>query len=107
MTKDILIDNIKKYLDKEGYDYTKVEIINIYNAFIEVLHEELEDTAELVDVGNSINLAIPLLGKFKIIQQESYFGINPLTGKKIKIKPTKKIYFSPYIDLKRAINRKY
>jgi len=53
------------------------------------------------------NVEIRGLGSFQVREYESYTGINPKTGEKIKITPKRLPFFKPGKDLREQVNANY
>lgn len=109
MTKEILIQKIKDKLDSDIFNdkqYKKKEIKDIYEAFIDVILDEIENVSESDILKGNNRINIPLLGKLNIILQDSFIGRNPKTKEKIKIPKGKRVYFSPSKKIKDSLNKK-
>lgn len=109
MTKEILIQKIKDKLDSDIFNdkkYKKKEIKDIYEAFIDVILDEIENVSESDILKGNNRLNIPLLGRLNIILQDSFIGRNPKTKEKIKIPKGKRAYFSPSKKIKDSLNKK-
>lgn len=111
MNKEILFQKIKDYLDNNwdiDKEYTKSDIKNIYEAFVNVIYEEVENEAFKLDINNNKNtkINIPLIGRLNITKQSKYIARNPMTNEKVKVPACKKVYLSPYKKLKDAMNKK-
>lgn len=111
MTKTILINKIKKYLERNKFidkNYTIKDIENIYNAFSDVICDEIEDEVEKLQYTNerNVKINIPLIGRLNIVKQQAYVGRNPKTKNRVYIKECNKAYYSPYKKIKDAINKK-
>lgn len=107
MSLEELITEIHKKINaEEGNHITKAEIRKVYNTLIDIFKERLETESEDLHMNKKeVKIYLPLLGKFKVVRQDSYMGKNPKTKEKIKIKANNRIYFSPYKAIKESANK--
>ncbi len=89
MNKDKLIDKI---VDKTNYP--KKEVGAVLSSFQNIIIKTLKKGKEVKIVG---------FGKFEIKNRKGRKGVNPRTGKEIKIKNVKVAKFKPGRRLKQAI----
>ncbi len=78
----------------EWADVPKTTVKNVLKSFSEATKVTLEEGGEI---------GIPGLGKFKVIERAARKGVNPRTGKKIKIPAKKAPKFVPAKALKDAV----
>ncbi|AEM68778.1 DNA binding protein HU [Mycoplasma putrefaciens] len=74
---------------------SKADAENVVNKLFEIIVSNLADGKEVVVAG---------FGKFGISERGEREGVNPSTGEKIKIAPSKSIKFKPAKQLKEALN---
>lgn len=79
----------------EGHGISKRSVDTVLRAFSEVTTMALEGGDEV---------GIPGLGKFKVIERKARKGVNPQTGKKIKIPAKKAVKFTAAKALKDAVS---
>ena len=89
ITKKTFIDALA-----EDYAITKVEARNLYEVVIGELAKHLE-------AGN--NVALPEIGKFKIIEKPEREGRNPATNEPMTIEAHRVVKFVPCKTLKEAV----
>ena len=85
-------DIIKPLAKEEGIVIKKAEdlVLGVFNDMVNLLKQEK-------------SISIPGFGIFTLINTAARNGINPATGKKMKIKAGKKVKFKPSSTLKADI----
>ena len=87
-------DELLKVLAEEA-DVKKVEAEKVLNAFVDTL---------LSEVKKGEKFAVAGLGTFSVAERAAREGVNPKTGEKIHIGPSKNVKFKAAKKLKEAVN---
>lgn len=91
MTKTDIVDIVA-----EGTGLTKVETAAVIDGFLATISYALA-------TGDSVTLRG--FGSFRVVQRNGRSGINPKTGKEMRVPPHKSPVFRSSKDLKRAVEK--
>lgn len=90
MNKQELVEIIQKEL---GNDTSKAQAERALNSVLESIKKAVRKEKALQLIG---------FGSFTVVKRAGRDGINPRTGQKIKIKPSKRVKFTAGADLKKC-----
>lgn len=94
MNKSELTDKVLELLVKEKPETTKVDATRAVAAVLDGLIFGIKKSAPVQLIG---------FGTFSVVARAARTGINPSTGKALKIKATKVLKFKPGTDLKKDV----